>query len=114
MSLAKECDRCGKLYTPYNLKTGEFNGVCKIRINKQGDIDYMGMNWDLCPECFETYKNFINMSMGEWIFSKTYYEADECTCSSCGQLMTTRHNERMPYCPKCGLKMKGELKDDQD
>ena len=44
---------------------------------------------------------------GKWIFKQTYYEADECNCSVCGQLMTTRKGVRMSYCPNCGAKMKG-------
>ena len=42
---------------------------------------------------------------GKWIFNKTYYEADECNCSVCGQLMTTAKGNRMNYCPNCGAKM---------
>ena len=45
---------------------------------------------------------------GEWIFLKTYYEADECNCSLCGQLLTTAHNKRMNYCPNCGADMRGD------
>ena len=44
---------------------------------------------------------------GEWIYAKTYYTADECNCSLCGQLMTTASNVRMNYCPNCGAKMDG-------
>ena len=44
---------------------------------------------------------------GEWIFKQTHYEADECNCSICGQLMTTAKGVRMNYCPNCGAKMKG-------
>ena len=42
---------------------------------------------------------------GRWIFKKSYYEADECNCSECGQLMTTAHWKRMNFCPNCGTKM---------
>ena len=32
---------------------------------------------------------------GKWISKRTYYEADECNCSVCGQLMTTPKGVRM-------------------
>lgn len=44
---------------------------------------------------------------GRWIYAKTYYDADECNCSLCGQLMTTAINKRMNFCPNCGAKMDG-------
>ena len=44
---------------------------------------------------------------GMWVYAKTYYDADECNCSLCGQLMTTAINKRMNYCPNCGAKMDG-------
>lgn len=50
---------------------------------------------------------YRKQSDGKWIFKRTYYEADECNCSVCGQLMTTAKGVRMNYCPNCGAKMKG-------
>ena len=44
---------------------------------------------------------------GRWVHAKTYYESDECNCSLCGQLMTTKIGKRMNYCPNCGAKMDG-------
>lgn len=44
---------------------------------------------------------------GHWIFKRQYHDADECNCSNCGQLMTTAHGVRMPYCPQCGFIMDG-------
>jgi tRNA(Ile2) C34 agmatinyltransferase TiaS len=44
---------------------------------------------------------------GEWVFKLSRYEADECNCSLCGQLMTTAKGVRMNYCPNCGAKMDG-------
>ena len=44
---------------------------------------------------------------GRWIYAKTYYDADECNCSLCGQLMTTAIDKRMNFCPNCGAKMDG-------
>ena len=45
---------------------------------------------------------------GRWVHAKTYYESDECNCSLCGQLMTTKIGKRMNYCPNCGGKMDGD------
>lgn len=49
---------------------------------------------------------------GKWIFERTYYEADECHCSECGQKMTTHTGERMNFCPRCGAKMDGGNKNE--
>lgn len=45
---------------------------------------------------------------GEWLYKSSYYEADECNCSLCSQLMTTARGVRMNYCPNCGAKMYAE------
>ena len=45
---------------------------------------------------------------GHWIEGGIYRDVIECTCSECGQLMTTVASVRMNYCPNCGAKMKGE------
>ena len=42
---------------------------------------------------------------GKWIQKSTYYEADECECSLCGQTLTTHIGERMNFCPNCGEPM---------
>lgn len=47
MSLAKKCDRCGKLYEPYS--TGE-NSIRLIRNYKI---------LDLCPECMKAFNEFM-------------------------------------------------------
>lgn len=43
---------------------------------------------------------------GKWLFKRRYYEADECNCSLCGQLLTTPTGTRMNFCPSCGADMK--------
>ena len=45
---------------------------------------------------------------GRWIYKRTWYEADECNCSLCGQLMTTGRGKRMRWCPNCGALMDGK------
>lgn len=54
---------------------------------------------------FRNKAEFAEVNHGHWIYKKTYYEADECNCSLCGQLMTTGKGKRMNYCPNCGAKM---------
>lgn len=44
---------------------------------------------------------------GEWIFKQSYFGTDECNCSLCGQFLSTRIGERMPFCPNCGARMLG-------
>ena len=48
---------------------------------------------------------------GRWIYKRTWYEADECNCSLCGQLMTTGKGKRMRWCPNCGALMDGKEND---
>ncbi len=69
------------------------------------------------PDCidmgiFKNKADFAEVKHGEWGYAKTYYDADECNCSLCGQLMTTAKGVRMNYCPKCGAKMDGKGESD--
>lgn len=62
-------------------------------------------------DCYGPFKNkedFKEIKHGRWIYKRTYYEADECNCSLCNQLMTTAKGIRMNYCPKCGAEMDEE------
>ena len=54
---------------------------------------------------FKNKADYTKARHGEFIHSKTYYDADECNCSLCGQLMTTAKGIRKNYCPNCGAKM---------
>lgn len=63
-------------------------------------------------QCFENKEKFPAADVepvqhGEWVYDRTYYEADECHCSLCNQLMTTARGIRMKYCPNCGAKIDG-------
>lgn len=55
MSLAKKCDICGKLYEYY----GGDNGYSIERIGSHGRNLDTAYTADLCPECMEALKNFI-------------------------------------------------------
>lgn len=60
MSIAKKCDRCGKLYEEYNIKKSETdtNGMMLLNIdNKMSYFSHKTM--DLCPECMETLRFWL-------------------------------------------------------
>lgn len=59
-------------------------------------------------ENFKNKEDFTEVTHGHWIYDRTYYEADECYCSICNQLMTTAKDVRMNYCPRCGARMDKE------
>lgn len=83
----KECSKC------------EYNLRCKECVLPQ-------QNEDLKAEVKELrYLLGDKRKHGKWIHHRTYYEADECSCSLCGQFMTTAKGVRMNYCPKCGAKI---------
>lgn len=63
-------------------------------------INHMTKDW---LKLLDTKKD--GAEHGEWVFKRRYYDADECNCSECGQLMTTHAGKRMNYCPRCGCKM---------
>lgn len=71
--------------------------------------DCKGGNDCLCVKQAEAIYNagYRKQSEGKWLFKQTYYEADECNCSVCGQLMTTATGTRANFCPTCGAKMQG-------
>ena len=59
-------------------------------------------------EIFKNKEDFKEVKHGHWIYDRTYYEADECYCSICNQLMTIIKDVRMNYCPRCGARMDKE------
>lgn len=64
--------------------------------------------YEHCYGRFKDKDNFEEITHGHWIYDRTYYEADECYCSICNQLMTTAKDVRMNYCPRCGARMDKE------
>lgn len=62
-------------------------------------IEVLGMLYEMPSE------DVAKVRHGRWVYARTYYMADECNCSLCGQLMTTAVGKRMNYCPNCGAKM---------
>lgn len=55
MSLAKKCDICGKLYEYYD---GD-NGYSIEHIGSRGQKLNTAYTADLCPECMDVLKKFI-------------------------------------------------------
>ena len=39
---------------------------------------------------------------GVWIRYGAYYDAIECECSRCGQILTMHGGDCLGYCPRCG------------
>ena len=62
MASAKKCDRCGKLYEPYNTKNDakHVNGIMTVNIDSYGEY-YDHKPVDLCPKCKDSFE--------EWLFA---------------------------------------------
>lgn len=62
MSLANKCDRCGKLYEYYLIgddQPGRYNAVRVVRMSRSGEPLAQRDAWDLCPECMDELKKFM-------------------------------------------------------
>ena len=62
MSSAKKCDRCGKLYEIYKIKSNnkEFNGVATIEVLR--DQRYKDVSaFDLCIECRDSFDEWLHL-----------------------------------------------------
>lgn len=62
MSLARKCDRCGKLYEIYKVKGSnkDFNGVETIEI--LNNRNYQGKDiFDLCLECRDSFDEWLHL-----------------------------------------------------
>lgn len=60
MAFAKKCDRCGKLYEPYNGENDckKINGIMILNIGIRGK--YYGHGpIDLCPKCKESFNQWL-------------------------------------------------------
>ena len=62
MAAAKKCDRCGKLYNPYNIKNDakNINGIMTVNIDLYGKY-YSNKPKDPCLECKDSFE--------EWLFA---------------------------------------------
>ena len=61
MSLAKKCDRCGKLYEHYPIgnRSGNYNAIILARRDFNGKLLYERDATDLCPECMTEFEEFM-------------------------------------------------------
>ena len=62
MSLAKKCDRCGKLYEHYPKgNKAQSNAIRKIQRNSFGGTTNAYDDWimDLCQECMSEFDKFM-------------------------------------------------------
>ena len=64
MALAKKCDRCGKFYEHYPIGNwpGEYNAIEKVRLGKNGAVEYRSSGMDLCPDCMYSFVKFMKGS----------------------------------------------------
>ena len=61
MSLAKKCDRCGKLYEhwPISNQLGTHNAIKLIQTISSGERICERDTYDLCRECMADFKKFM-------------------------------------------------------
>lgn len=60
MSLAKKCNRCGKLYEQYTTgKKIQYNAVRRVQTNVVGDISNYDYVLDLCESCMSAFNVFM-------------------------------------------------------
>ena len=64
MAIAKKCDRCGKFYEHYPIGNipGEYNAIEKVRLGKNGAVEYRSSDMDLCPDCMYSFVKFMKGS----------------------------------------------------
>ena len=63
MSIAKKCDRCGKMYDQYNVKDSEANpnGIRLLNIDGRQQC-FSHKLIDLCPDCMKQLQNWLKDS----------------------------------------------------
>lgn len=65
MALARKCDRCKKLFEPNLSSNGHTNAHHNvyITINSNKAILEQIYNFDLCPECYEELRAWMEMEV---------------------------------------------------
>ena len=81
---------------------------CTRRIGKDGCMEPEACEDLLMAFVAAEPANVAPVVHASWEFKRKYGEADECVCSVCGQLLTTKTGERMKHCPNCGARMDKE------
>lgn len=63
--IARKCDRCGSFY---EIKTDDDLFGIKTCINeKDGDVAYFLADYDLCPKCSESFRQWATNQEEQWI-----------------------------------------------
>lgn len=67
MSLARKCDRCKKLFDPNLLSNGHTDGFHNINVTIETNKTVLERlyNHDLCPECYEKLRKWMEMEEEE-------------------------------------------------
>jgi len=60
MAAARKCDRCGKLYEPYNSRNDStrINGIIFVNVDEERKYYGHGIK-DLCPYCSTDFVNWF-------------------------------------------------------
>ena len=58
--LAKECDRCGRLYHPYEEEHTRCNAIRRCGIDKCGRSFKEDDPKDLCPKCLNSFYDWFS------------------------------------------------------
>ena len=60
MALAKQCDRCGKLYEHYPADNKpQYNAIRRLCKTDDGGLMGSDNSIDLCPECMKAFDTFM-------------------------------------------------------
>lgn len=62
MAIAKQCDRCYKLYMPYhaNVRKQKANGLNIVYRNDDNTSYFTRQHIDLCPDCMEMFSKWLD------------------------------------------------------
>lgn len=96
---AKQCDRCGKYFTP---STKDAVGVIPVTDEKYNLTPYIFTERkDLCPDCIKSYNEWLNSGQ------KEPYKCSKCGSEDAVELDWTLLSEEVThgkarYCLGCG------------
>jgi len=88
MSLAKKCDRCGRLYVNYGETECEVNGIMPVHIDDYGSVRSKNAA-DLCPQCNEEFRKLFMRSADMALSVEEIIDA----LNECGEVYTINPNE---------------------
>lgn len=65
MAIVKQCDRCGKFYTPYPMSNNPniYNALRRVQMTDSNMVELITSSpIDLCKECMCEFDKFMDMS----------------------------------------------------